>query len=150
MTATNHGLFGSVIAISLQKYPAVALALSPLSHFVLDAIPHFGLPEKDLRSRKFALILVSDAVTAVITTLLIAGLWPEIAFLVIACAFLAASPDLMWIYYQYSGVKFKNVHLLPKFHSWVQWSQHSSGLIAFTDIIWFLILFPSLIFIGIN
>jgi len=151
MTATNHGLFGAVIAISLQKYPVVALAIAPFSHFLLDAIPHYGgLVGAEIRSRKFFALLVMDAVLAIVTTLAIAWLWREIALLVIACAFLAASPDLMWVYYQYSGIKYMHVHLLPKFHSWVQWSEHKTGPFIYTDIVWFLLFFPTLLYIGIH
>ena len=148
MTATNHGLFGAIIAITMQKYPLIAVAISPLSHFLLDAIPHFGLPESELKTKRFFMILGSDAFFAVVTTLLVAWAWQELALLVIVCAFLAASPDLMWIYYQYSGRRFKYKHALPKFHAWVQWSQTGSGLMAYTELLWFIIFFPLLIISG--
>lgn len=146
MTATNHGLFGAVIAISLQKYPAVALVIAPFSHFLLDAIPHYG--GIDIKSRGFALMLIIDGTIAVISTLLIAWLWRDIALLVIVCAFLAASPDLMWIYYEYINPKLKKVHLVPRFHSWIQWSQTKKGM--YVELLWFVILLPSLVYIGIN
>lgn len=147
MTATNHGLFGSLLAISLQKYPIVAFAVAPFTHFLLDAIPHFGEGKTmNVSSKRFFKILIIDCMTAVITTLIVAWFWKEIALLVIACAFLAASPDLMWIYYEYVNPKLKKKHLLPKFHSWIQWSQTSHG--AYVELLWFLILFPSLIFAG--
>lgn len=149
MTATNHGLAGAIIAISLQKYPALALALSPLSHFVLDAIPHYGgLTGAEIRTKKFFRFLAADATLAVVTTLLVAWIWQEVALLIVASAFLAASPDLMWIYYQYSGRRFMSVHLLPKFHSWAQWSEHKTGLLIYTDAAWFMIFFPALVIIG--
>lgn len=146
MTATNHGLFGAVLAITMQNHPVAAVVLAPLSHFLLDAIPHYGgLSDKELKSNKFFRILFVDATLAVVCTLYIAWLWPHIALLVVACAFLAASPDLMWIYYQYSGRKYLDVHLIPKFHHWIQWSQHKTGLFVYTDFVWFLIFFPLLI-----
>jgi hypothetical protein len=151
MTATNHGLFGAVIAISLQKYPAIALALAPLSHFLLDAIPHYGgLVGNEIRTRKFFTFLILDALLAVLTTLLVAWAWQDIALLIVVCAFLAASPDLMWVYYQYSGIKYMNIHLLPKFHSFVQWSEHKTGIFVYTDLIWFIIFFPLLMYFGIS
>ncbi len=148
MTATNHGLFGAAIAISLQKYPAVALVAAPLSHFVLDALPHSGGFES-LRSKAFFRYLFADATLAVVSTLAVAWFWPQIALLVVACAFLAASPDLMWLWYEY-------LHPTPrakrgrvaKFHSRIQWSQTAAGFIP--EVIIFLILFPSLIIIGSN
>lgn len=148
MTATNHGLFGAVLAISLQKYPAVALAIAPFSHFLLDSLPHFGNDAWGIKSKTFFRFLIFDCMLAVISTLLIAYVWRDIALLVIACAFLAASPDLMWIYYEYMNPSLKKIHKLPRFHSWIQWSQTPPGILV--EIIWFLILFPSLIFIGIS
>lgn len=146
MTATNHGLFGAVIAISLQRYPAVAIAIAPFTHFLLDAIPHFG--DVDVRSSRYKYILGTDMVLAVITTLLVAWAWSEIALLVVVCAFFAASPDLMWIYYEYINPKLKHVHLVPKFHSWIQWSQTRPGIVI--EIIWFAVLFPMLIMSGLK
>ncbi|MDQ3065050.1 MAG: hypothetical protein M3Q36_02155 [bacterium] len=144
MTATNHGLFGAVIAITLQRYPVLAIVIAPFTHFVLDAIPHFGDDKKlDLKSKKFFRILIFDCSLAVISTLIIAWFWKEIFVLVVVCAFLAASPDIMWIYYEYINPKLKQKHLLPRFHSWIQWSQTPHG--TYVELIWFLILFPTLI-----
>lgn len=147
MTATNHGLFGAVIAISLQKYPAVAIAIAPFSHFLLDSIPHFADKGWDLRGKTFLRFLVFDCILAVISTLLIAFVWRDIALLVIACAFLSASPDLMWIYYEYVNPKLRKVHILPRFHSWIQWSETRPGMAV--EVVWFMVLFPGLIYVGV-
>src|ERR1044071_8435018 len=116
MTATNHGLFGAVIAITLQKYPAVAIAIAPFSHILLDMIPHFSNPKWDLKGRSFLRFLLFDCTLAVVTTLLVA-----------ACAFLAEAPDLMWIYYEYINKPLKTKHKLPRFHHWIQWSATVPG-----------------------
>lgn len=148
MTATNHGLFGAVIAISLQKYPAVAVVLSPFSHFLLDAIPHFADQKAGLHSRRFFKILLSDMTLAVASTLAVAWFWPEIALLVVVCAFLAASPDLMWLYFEYlKPTPKKRRGRLADFHSKIQWSQTNHGLVM--EAVWFAVLFPSLIYIGL-
>lgn len=39
---TNHVLSGAVIGAVLQRRPASAFALGVLSHFALDATPHWG------------------------------------------------------------------------------------------------------------
>lgn len=149
MTATNHGLAGAVIAIYLQKYPAAAVIISPLSHFMLDALPHFGNDRIGKSSRKFFSILSIDMILAVISTLYIAWVWPHIALLVVVCAFLSASPDLMWLYYEYlKPTPHKKWSRLAKFHSRIQWSQTPPGFAM--ELIWFAILFPSLIIIGVN
>lgn len=147
MTATNHGLFGAVIAISLQKYPAVAIAVAPFSHFLLDAIPHFGMSQGELHSKRFFRILFADATLAVVSTLALAWVWQEIALLLVVCAFMAASPDLMWIYYEYINPKLRKQHLLPRFHSWIQWSQTGHGIIM--EAAWFVILFAGLLLSGV-
>lgn len=147
MTATNHGLFGAVLAITLQKYPAVALVLAPLSHFLLDALPHFGDDRMSLHSKKFLRILVADCTLAVVSTLAVAWFWPEIALLVVVCAFLAASPDLMWLYLEYiKRVPRKNFPWYARFHSWIQWSQTRPG--AYIELVWFVVFLPALIVTG--
>lgn len=138
MTATNHGLAGAVIAISLQTNPVAAIILAPLSHFLLDTIPHFG--GVDTHSKKFFRILFADITLAVVSTLYIAWLWQELALLLVVCAFLAASPDLMWLYYEYlrptpNGKRGK----LAKFHSKIQWSQTHKGI--FVEIMVFAVTF---------
>lgn len=147
MTATNHGLFGAVIAITLSKYPAVAIAISPFSHFLLDALPHFGDNSMSVHSKKFYRILFSDMTLAVVSTLAVAWFWQDIALLIVVCAFLAASPDLMWLWFEYiKPTKRNRMPWYARFHSWIQWSQTKPGVIV--ESLWFLILFPSLIFIG--
>lgn len=149
MTATNHGLFGAVIAISLQKYPAVALAIAPFSHFLLDAIPHFGDLKMSPHGKQFFKILITDCTLAVITTLLVAWVWKDIALLVVVCSFLAASPDLMWLYFEYLKPTKKNkLPWFAKFHSWIQWSQTPRGVVV--ELAWFAIFISGLVLAGLG
>ena len=143
MTATNHGLFGAAIAVTLSGNPVLAVVIAPFSHFLLDALPHFGDDEMDLKGRKFFKILVFDACLAVVTTLIIAFAWSENFLLVVACAFLAASPDLMWIYYEYINKPLKTKHLLPKFHHEIQRFATPKG--AFVEVVWYLVFFVGLL-----
>jgi hypothetical protein len=147
MTATNHGLFGSFIAITLQAHPVLALSVAPFSHFLLDALPHFGDDSVSLDSKKFFKRLGLDAFLAVVTTLVLAWIWSDIALLVIACAFLAASPDLMWIFYQYINKPLMKKHLVPRFHSWIQWSQTPNGF--YIEVAWFFIFFAGIAYFGV-
>jgi hypothetical protein len=149
MTATNHGLFGAAIAVTLSSNPVVAIAIAPFSHFLLDAIPHFPDENIDLHGKRFFRILKSDALLAVFTTLIVAFVWSEIWWLVILCSFLAASPDLMWIYYEYidkTGKRHRD--WLPRFHSWIQWSQTDRGINF--EVLWYLVFFCSLMYLGVN
>lgn len=98
MTATNHAITGSVIALAVKE-PLLAIPLAFLSHFVLDAIPHYGL-EKFVGYKKhkktFHKIISIDVVFlfAFLVFLFLAGA----PFLVFACVFVACSPDLAWVY----------------------------------------------------
>src|SRR5579859_5782883 len=42
MLVTNHVLSGAVIGAASRRRPAAAFALGVLSHFALDAVPHWG------------------------------------------------------------------------------------------------------------
>jgi hypothetical protein len=146
MTATNHGLAGSLLAVLLVKYPAVAICLAPFTHFLLDLTPHFGMKNFDSHSKRFYYILGTDMIVAVVTTLILAFVWSEIWRLIIVCAFLAASPDIMWFYYYYLKPSAQK-DPVARFHSWIQWSQTPRGLI--TEAVWFLVLFPGLLIKGL-
>ena len=145
MTATNHGLAGAAIAISLQEYPVIAITLAFASHFILDSFPHFGDDNLDIHSRKFYTILGFDMALAVASTLALAWAWPHLWWLLILCAFLAASPDLAWLYYRYLRPHAK-LDRLSRFHSWIQWYQKPPG--AVTEFAWYIVLFPALLILG--
>lgn len=147
MTATNHGLFGAVVAIGLQRYPAVAIAIAPFTHFLLDAFPHFG-GDLDSKSKAFFRILFADMTLAVVSTLYIAYLYPYIWWLVIVCAFVASSPDLMWLWLEYiRPTPRKKWPWYARLHAWVQWSQTGRGVIV--EAIWFVVFFVGLMYVGL-
>ena len=54
MTGLNHGLVGGAIAHYLPLPIAIPLALA--SHFLMDALPHFGMPHHDRDRSKFWII----------------------------------------------------------------------------------------------
>ena len=61
---TNHMVTGAVIAL-VVKQPALALPLAFLSHFVLDALPHYGeRGEEQMFSRLTRAVIVTDLVVA--------------------------------------------------------------------------------------
>ncbi len=99
MTLTNHALTGALIG-ALTHNPAIALPAALLSHFVCDALPHFG-PGKQakryLKSALFAHTLLIDVLAciglAVVLVVVKAPNWP----LLVSCAFLATLPDLGWL-----------------------------------------------------
>src|SRR5690349_19130048 len=96
MTATNHVLTGALIAVVVHN-PVVALPAAFLSHFVLDAIPHYGNKKLKIDSSGYRTLLVSDMSLAAYFLAFLLIVQPPYAWLAVACGILAASPDLMWI-----------------------------------------------------
>jgi hypothetical protein len=97
MTLTNHALTGiSIGLIAKESYLALPLALS--SHFVLDALPHFGFKTWQDRQQNKRLFWVSTLVDLILVTLIILVSLFYFSWLVLACVFLAVFPDLMWGY----------------------------------------------------
>ena len=141
MTGTNHGMTGAVIAF-LVKDPLLAIPLSFASHFACDAIPHFGVEDGKLFGRKFNIILVADFLIAV-SLMVLFGIWfPGERLLIWACMIAAASPDLMWAYYelyvQFINKRKPQFGPLARFHVWIQWSQTAKGVSV--EVFWFLLM----------
>lgn len=136
MIATNHALTGALLGLSIGH--PVALPLAFASHFVLDAIPHYGDDNKRIARASFVLQLLADAAFCGLLVLLLAlsGTvnWPLAAL----CAFLAASPDFMWIprfLRARKGEKeSKPTNPVVRFHSWIQWFQRPIG--AAVEVAW--------------
>ena len=140
MTGTNHGMTGALIAL-IVKEPLLAISLSFASHFACDSIPHFGLaPGDELFDKKFNTTLALDFSVAVVMMLLIGFVFPAHRWLIWACMIAAASPDLMWAYYELYIKKIKKgtpkLDPLARFHTWIQWSQTPQGW--FVEIFWFI------------
>jgi hypothetical protein len=148
VTATNHAVTGALIA-TLIKQPLAAVPIAFASHFVLDALPHFGIHEEDIFKRnhswQFKTILITDLVLASLVgiTLLIV-LASEVSFWVLtACMFAAVSPDLIWGVRFFREIKTKIYKppkdLFSRLHLGIQWSQTPSGVI--TEVLWFICIF---------
>lgn len=139
MTGTNHGMTGAVIAL-LVKEPSLAIPLSFTSHFVCDSIPHYGIADGDeLFDKKFNITLACDFLFAVGMMVVIGLLFPAQKWLVWGCMVAAASPDLMWAYYELYIEKIKGkkpkFDPLARFHIWIQWSETPKGWIV--EFFWF-------------
>ncbi|MBI1856990.1 hypothetical protein HY003_02380 [Candidatus Saccharibacteria bacterium] len=140
MTATNHALTGSLIGLSVIN-PFVALPLAFLSHFVLDALPHFGNKTLEMNSSEFTLMLMVDAWFCLLLVCVLLILQPSGWLVVIASAFLATLPDFMWFPKYWRAIKhrpkraYKNMFV--RFHANIQWSETPKG--AYVEIAWALI-----------
>lgn len=136
MTATNHGLSGALIGLTITQ-PALALPLAFVSHFILDAVPHFGdirFHEDSKRRRLFHIYLFIDAV---LLAILISFLFISNAgWLALACLFMAGSPDFVHAYQYLFNKNFyergsgPKKHWFTRFHKNIQWSETQKGLIV--------------------
>lgn len=137
MTATNHVVTGMTL-LAAVPHPAM-LPVAFLSHFALDALPHYGAPATEHTSHKFLVILFSDMGVAASFLLAITLLQPENWPLLVLGGILSASPDLMWLprwLQELQGKDPGKLHLIGRFHSWIQWAEKPWGLIV--ELIWFL------------
>lgn len=136
MIATNHALTGAVIVLAV-KQPALALPLAFLSHFILDAIPHFGIHEDQPIKRNghwlfrsvvivdVALVIAALAAVPLLFGGTISGWWILLGMLA------ALSPDSVWIYRFLNEVRTKIAKphgRFARFHQWIQWSEKPWGL----------------------
>ncbi len=138
MTATNHALTGAIIGLTVAQ-PVSAMVLALLSHFVLDAIPHFKVNQPDeklLKTTWFRNYLVAEAVLCFLLVITIFVVHPTYWFVPAICAFLAAAPDLLSInkYLKTRQGKMWQPGLYAKFAGGIQWFQRPIG--AVVEVIW--------------
>ena len=150
MTATNHALTGAIIGLSLSN-PYLAIPLALASHFALDALPHYGIRgnlRKILAGKRFLITLIIDIALCIILAISLSIIRPINWQMGIFCAFIASSPDLMWVK---MFIAARARHRLPKIkdslstlHSKIQWFQRPIG--AFVEVAWFA---SAIFFLGI-
>lgn len=138
MTAANHAVTGALIAV-LIKQPVVALPLAVASHYVLDALPHFGYPNQGGfgEALKYRLAYF-DIAWSLIGLVLLAIVLRHQGFWVYFAALLAIAPDLMWPY-RYFWFERKNLAppggLVTRWHSKMQWCERPWGIVV--ELLWF-------------
>lgn len=140
MTAVNHALTGTVIGLVIGE-PLIALPAAFASHFVCDALPHFdtGIPEKaQYKSKHFRNYLVGEALLCLLLVVCLAIFQPQHWLLAAVCAFLATSPDLLWInkYLKVRRGRPWKGSTYAKFAGKIQWFAKPIG--AVVEIAWFI------------
>lgn len=127
MTATNHALTGAAIALAVKK-PELAIPLAFLSHFVLDAIPHYG-PRRFAFFRYLKVVAI-DAILALACLVFIGLLFPAHFWLIFACMGVSVGPDVVWLPYRKNleqndktGVDF-----ITRLHWTIQWKEFPMGI----------------------
>lgn len=130
MTASNHVVAGALIATAIAQ-PVVAIPLAFASHFVMDALPHYGDTNKaSWLNRNFKYILTVDLLLASVFILTIVLLQPASWVLLAVCAIIAVSPDILWLPYFLADLKHeqKEHSKLAKFLKWIQWGERPWGI----------------------
>jgi hypothetical protein len=142
MRAINHALTGAVIGLAIAE-PVAAVPLAIVSHYVCDAIPHYGQNDPDgqkLRSSFFRRLLYFDAILCFGLVVLLAINQPINWQLAVICAFLATAPDL------FSINKYRHALTHTKWHpnlysklatgTGIQWFERPIGVVV--EIAWFM------------
>lgn len=129
-------LIGAVI-----HQPVLAVPLAVGSHFVCDALPHFGFGKNSLNTRAFSIYLIADCSLAAAMLLLVFAAQPTSWLLMVICGIAAASPDLMWLpgylRIKHAQPRFLRKNAIMKFHSRIQWSETIPG--AIVEAVWFIL-----------
>lgn len=137
MTAINHALTGSLIGLAVHQ-PLLAIPAAFLSHIVCDIIPHYGNAKDEwIASRGFRNYLALDALLCVLLVVLLAASRPSGWALAAVCAFVATSPDFLWIskFVAARRGQHHTFNRLEKFLADIQWFQRPIG--AFVEMVWF-------------
>lgn len=139
MTAINHALTGAVIGLLVGE-PVLAVPAAIASHFACDALPHFAssMPkEKLLRTKGFRNYLIIEAILCFLLVVCLAIFQPKHWLLASVCAFLATSPDFLWINRYLKARQGRTWHrsVYAKFAAGIQWFQRPIG--AFVEVAWF-------------
>jgi hypothetical protein len=139
MTATNHVLTGTVVALAVRQ-PVLAIPLAFLSHFAIDVIPHFearNLSSKIARLFIFSDVFIGGAIAILMTVLLQDY---RSSWVIFICAFIALSPDLIWAWRYYRLKDLDKTFAGPmswvsRLHLKIQLSETLQGF--FVEIAWF-------------
>ncbi len=139
MRAINHALAGALIGLMVSQ-PEIALIAAVVSHYICDAIPHYGSSAAgvtELKSRAFRDSLYADAVACFVLVVVLAVLHPRHWFLAAVCAFMAAAPDFFSInrFLAVRQGKKWRPNAYSKFASGIQWFERPIGGVV--EVAWF-------------
>jgi len=126
MTGLNHALTGTTIALTVRS-PLLALLMATISHFALDALPHFGgVTWFGSWNKRTAIIAIADGVITLLTMILSFFLFVEARWLTLSCALLATMPDWPWLI----NYLFKKEHWYFRWHQAIQRYERPWGAIV--------------------
>lgn len=145
MTMTNHFMTGALVAVVFRR-PEIALPVAFLSHFAIDALPHYGYGHIDPKERdgkqRFIFKQALDAYTALGLFWLVPYLLRNYQAPIVTsgCMLAAFIPDVIWTFH---FVKAQRGHGYPeliwfnKVHKKIQWCERSWGI--YVEAMWFAI-----------
>jgi len=136
MTGFSHVTTGVVIALAVHN-PVLALPLALTSHFVLDAVPHYGDDKRDGTDKAFRRFILIDAIAGFGIAILMFILMPDHRLLIALCAAMATVPDLMWLpnhIRQTKNLPSKPHNKLMRWHHDIQFEHPVWGI--FAEAIW--------------
>lgn len=127
MIALNHVLTGEAIALAVKR-TIIAVPLAFLSHFVVDAIPHFGnVPFYTPGNPVFPFIVVADVLLAIASVFIVCHYAKNKTWHIVACSIAAALPDAFWALYYAQG---EPSSWFYNFHQNIQWCEQPFGIIT--------------------
>ena len=122
MTGLNHTLAGCLIALATPAPIAPALAFG--SHFLLDAVPHFGRHPKFYKfSPHLKALILFDGAASLLAMAIVIWLFPAQWLIIGLCSFMAVLPDLMWIFQK----MLRTPQWFLTFSSLIQWGERPYG-----------------------
>lgn len=130
MTASNHVVAGAVIAAAVPQ-AAIALPLAFVSHFIMDALPHYGDNDKhSWLNRHFKYVLGIDLLLTVVFLGGLLAFQPNNWGILVLGGLVAVSPDVLWLPYFLADLKHqqKEHSKLAKFLKWIQWGERPWGI----------------------
>lgn len=130
MTGSNHVVAGALIGAVVAQ-PATALPLALVSHFVMDALPHYGDNNKhSWLNRHFHYVLMVDAVLALIFIGALIFLQPANWVLILACGLVAVAPDIVWLPHYIADLRQQERRhgWFARFSKWIQWGERPWGI----------------------
>lgn len=139
MTGLNHALAGALVAAAIDK-PLIALPAALISHFALDAVPHWDYNIKPHIARQ-RVVMFADLVLSLAVLLILAATVDANPWLVIGGGLLGILPDAMWLRFfirgrpAITGSPKRLINRLNRFHSWANWDESSRGLLV--EFLWF-------------
>lgn len=135
MNIVNHLLAGSIIAITI-KNPAIVLPLAFISHFLMDALPHYGYAGQKgyVEALKHRMSYVSTIFSVMLCVIVGIILIVNSKWLALGAGLLAMSVDFIgvWNYLAFEKHGSSGRNILAKmhvgFHRRIQWCERPWGI----------------------